>query len=170
MQTLHPPNEIERVRALARYQVLDTAPEASFDRITSLAARLFEVPIALVSLIDAQRQWFKSCVGMDAGAPDVDRTIAFCAHTILRDDALVVPNALLDERFRDNPQVTDAPHIRFYAGAPLVTSDGFRLGSLCVIDTVPRVLSPAQLSTLQDMAAMVIEALEARPHQPADGG
>ena len=162
MHSLLLPDETERLKALGRYAVLDTPPEASFDRITALAARLFSVPIALVSLIDAHRQWFKSCVGMDINAPDVDRNIAFCAHTIQQDQALVIPDAIVDPRFVGNPQVTGAPHIRFYAGAPLITSDGFRLGSLCVIDTVPHQLNDAQVATLESLAAIVIEALEAR--------
>ncbi len=155
-----PSNEVPRLEALRRYSVLDTPPEVSFDRITKLAASHFSVPIALVSLIDAKRQWFKSCVGMSPA--EVDRKIAFCAHAILSDEVLIVPDTQEDTRFHDNPQVTSAPLIRFYAGAPLITPDGFRLGTLCIVDRVPRTFSPKQAEELQDFAAMVIEALEAR--------
>ena len=160
-----PPNEAARLKALRRYDVLDTPPEANFDRITKLAASLFDAPIALISLIDAKRQWFKSCLGMSAG--EVDREIAFCAHAILTDDTLIVPDTLEDPRFRDNPQVTGAPFIRFYAGAPLVTPDEFRLGTLCIVDTVPRAFSSKQSGELRELAAIVIEALEVRrAHAP----
>ena len=155
-----PPNETARLNALKRYAVLDTPPEGSFDRITRSAAHRFAVPIALVSLIDQKRQWFKSCIGMSAA--DVDRKITFCAHAILSDEVLIVLDTRNDARFRDNPQVTSAPFIRFYAGAPLVTSDGFCLGTLCIIDTVPRAFSPSEAADLQDLAAMVIETLETR--------
>ena len=155
-----PPNETARLKALKRYAVLDTPPDVSLDRITRSAAHHFAVPIALISLIDQKRQWFKSCIGMSAA--DVDRKIAFCAHAILSDEVLIVPDAQNDSRFRDNPQVTSAPFIRFYAGAPLVTSDEFRLGTLCIVDTVPRTFSPSQAADLQDLAAMVVEALEVR--------
>ncbi len=153
-------NEASRLKALRRYAILDSPPEASFDRITHLASCLFETPIALISLIDQKRQWFKSCVGLER--TEVDREIAFCAHAILSDSVLVVLDALQDPRFHDNPQVTGAPFIRFYAGAPLVTADGFRLGTFCIVDTVPRTFSPAQAANLQRFAAMVMETLEAR--------
>ena len=153
-------NEASRLKALRRYAILDSPPEASFDRITYLASCLFETPIALISLIDQKRQWFKSCVGLEP--TEVSREIAFCAHAILADDVLVVPDALEDPRFHDNPQVTGTPFIRFYAGAPLVTLDGFRLGTFCIVDTVPRTFSPAQAANLQHFAAMVMETLETR--------
>ena len=160
-----PPNEATRLQALRRYDVLDTPPEANFDRITKLAASFFEVPTVLISLVDAKRQWFKSRLGMSAG--EVDREIAFCAHAILADDPLVVPDTLEDPRFRGNPQVTGAPFIRFYAGAPLATPDGFRLGTLCLVDTVPRAFSSKQAGELQELAAVVVETLEARrAHAP----
>ena len=155
-----PPNETARQEALTRYAILDTPPEAGFERVTRLAARLFEVPIALVSLVDQERQWFKSCVGLDVNS--TERDAAFCAHAILKDEVFIVPDATADPRFHDNPLVTGAPFIRFYAGAPLITPDGLRLGSLCVMDKVPRTFSPAQAEVLQDLAAMVMEALEAR--------
>ena len=168
MPSCIPPNGTLRLEALARYAILDTAPEASFERITTLAARLFAVPIALITLVDQKRQWFKSCLGMDRS--ETPRDIAFCAHTILSNEVLMVPDTTLAARFCDNPQVTGAPSIRFYAGAPLVTGDGFRLGALCIIDTAPRQLSLAQKNTLQDLAGVVIEAFEARrtSHRMAD--
>ena len=153
-------NEASRLKALRRYAVLDSPPEAGFDRITHLASCLFGTPIVLISLIDRKRQWFKSCVGLEP--MEVDREISFCAHAILSDGVLVVPDTLEDPRFHDNPQVTGAPFIRFYAGAPLVTLDGFRLGTFCIVDTVPRTFSPAQAANLQHFAAMVMETLEAR--------
>ena len=155
MTTLIPSNEAARQAALARYAILDTPPEASFERITALAARLFEVPIALASLIDHQRQWFKSCIGMDAG--EMDRQNAFCAHTIFSEAVMIVPDALDDPRFQDNPQVTGAPHIRFYAGAPLITSDGLRLGSLCILDKVARTFTPAQAAVRADGKEFPVE-------------
>ena len=155
-----PPNETARLKALKRYAVLDTPPDGSFDRITRSAAHRFAVPIALISLIDQKRQWFKSCIGMSAA--DVGREITFCAHAILADEVLIVPDTRNDARFRENPQVTGAPFIRFYAGAPLVTADGFRLGTLCIVDTAPRTFRPCEAADLQDLAAMVIETLEAR--------
>lgn len=156
-----PLDEEHRLEALYNYQVLDTPPEEAFDRITRIAADRFAVPIALVSLIDRDRQWFKSCVGLTA--TETPRDAAFCAYAIMRDDVLCIPNALADERFATNPLVIEAPHIRFYAGAPLVTADGFRLGTLCLIDTKPRSpLSASEQSILKDLAALTVDALELR--------
>ena len=140
--------------------LLDTLPEPEFDRVTALAAKVFEVPIALVSLVDADRQWFKSCVGI-AGS-ETDRDVAFCAYAIVRKDTMVVPDAALDPRFVDNPFVTGEPHVRFYAGAPLVTSQGHALGTLCIVDTKPRELSAAQVAMLESLAAIVVDLVEAR--------
>jgi diguanylate cyclase len=155
-----PADDKARVNALREYDVLDTEAEESFDRVTRLVARVLDVPIALVSFVDLERQWFKSCIGLDARA--TPRNVAFCSYAIMSDDLFVVPNALADERFRDNPLVTDGPKIRAYAGAPLLTARGFRLGTLCAIDTRPREFSASQLDTLRDLAGMVVDQLELR--------
>jgi signal transduction histidine kinase/DNA-binding response OmpR family regulator len=156
-----PENEIERLQALRSYNILDTAPEEAFDRITRLASRLLKTPIALVSLVDENRQWFKSRHGLDA--EETSRDLAFCAHAILEDKPLLVNNALKDERFYGNPLVADKPNIRFYAGTPLTDSKGFRLGTLCVIDTqVHEDVTEEDLSVLNDLAALVIDELELR--------
>src|SRR5262249_46433443 len=138
-----PPDEALRLAALHQYGILDTTPEEAFDDLTSLAAHICGTPIALVSLVDANRQWFKSALGLaDLETP---RDVAFCAHGILHDDVFIVPDALEDERFADNPMVTGDPHLRFYAGAPLTTPEGHTIGMLCVKDRVPRHLTSEQL-------------------------
>ena len=160
-----PPDEIGRVSALRACSVLDTPPEPRFDDITSLAALICGVPIALICLIDANRQWFKSRHGLEAAEPP--RDVSFCSHAILQDDLFDVPNALEDERFRDNPLVTGEPHIRFYAGVPLTDPQGFNLGTLCVIDRVPRDLTAGQRDALGTLARQVVELLQMRRQMAA---
>lgn len=156
-----PADEAQRLRALGDLQVLDSTPEAEFDALVQAAALVCGVPISLVSLVDGQRQWFKANVGLP-GVHETPREVAFCAHAIHGDDLFEVPDAVADERFRDNPLVTGAPDIRFYAGAPLQLSDGSRVGTLCVIDRQPRELSEQQRQILQHLAQAVVRALETR--------
>lgn len=156
-----PDNERERLEALQRYNILDTLPEAAFDRITRLASVVLKTPISLVSLVDGDRQWFKSHYGIDA--TETPKDMAFCAHTILQDEVMVVPNATKDRRFSGNPLVTESPDIRFYAGAPLATADGYNIGTLCVIDRKERIdVSSEDKALLADLAALVIDELELR--------
>ncbi len=146
------------MEALREYRILDTGPEQSYDDITSLAAHICEVPIALISLVDTDRQWFKSKVGVDVN--ETSRDVSFCAHAIAGQDPLVVKDARQEERFRDNPLVKGPPHIVFYAGVPLCTPGGSRIGTLCVIDHEPRELSPLQIRSLQALARQVVLQLE----------
>jgi PAS domain S-box-containing protein len=156
-----PANETERLAALYRYQILDTPPEAGFDRITTLAARLFKIPTVLISLVDESRAWFKSSIGFDA--PEVLRDDTICNFAVLTDEPLIVPDTRLDDRFACNPFVQCEPGMRFYAGAPLIDRDGFNLGTLCLLDSVPHVaLTAEEEATLVDLAAMVVDELELR--------
>jgi GAF domain-containing protein len=155
-----PANEAERMRALRLYQVLDTASEQAFDDLTHLAATICDVPIALISLVDEHRQWFKARIGLDAA--ETDRDVAFCAHAILGDDVMVVEDATRDPRFADNPLVQGEFGIRFYAGAPLTVSAGLAVGTVCVVDRKPRVLSAQQLAALDIIRRTVVHLLELR--------
>ena len=154
-------SEAARVAALRRYRILDTDPEQAFDDLTLLASTICETPIALITLIDENRQWFKSQIGLSAR--ETARNVSFCTHAIEHPDRImVVPNALDDRRFVNNPFVADEPKIRFYAGAPLLTSDGYALGTLCVIDRVPRRLTPDQMQALDALRRQVQAQLELR--------
>lgn len=155
-----PPDEKERLELLHALELLDSPPEASFDRITRLVSRALGVPIALVSLVDAERQWFKSRIGIEA--TETPRDIAFCAHAITLTKPLVVADALQDERFCDNPLVLEAPRIRFYAGVPIVSKGGLALGTLCAVDQQPRELSAAELEILSDLAEILSQEVQQR--------
>jgi PAS domain S-box-containing protein len=150
----------DRLDALHRYDILDTPPEDAFDRITRLATTLFDAPMALVNLVAEDRQWFKSAVGLERRETELDASL--CVHALASDDVTVIEDATQDERVANNPLVTGPPAIRFYAGAPLITPDGFRIGTLCVMDTEPRRFSDATYAQLDDLASMVMDELELR--------
>ena len=152
--------EADRLAALRRYKILDTEPEQRFDDLALLASQICGTPMALISLVDRDRQWFKARVGVDV--PQTPRDIAFCAHAIEQPDLFVVPDALKDARFRDNPLVRAEPRIRFYAGAPLVTTGGNALGTICVLDREPRVLTRAQQDALEALKRQVVAQLDLR--------
>ncbi len=155
-----PRREKQRLAALDRYRILDTPPEEIFDDITMLASYICGTPIALITLVDPHRQWFKSKVGLTM--KETRRDIAFCAHAIMKRTLFVVPDAATDKRFAWNPLVTADPKIRFYAGAPLVTADNHALGTLCVLDRVPRTLTAAQKEAMQALSRQVMALLELR--------
>jgi signal transduction histidine kinase len=155
-----PANESERLKALARYCILDTEPEPNYDELAEIAAYICDTPIALISLVDKERQWFKAVVGIEAR--ETPRDLAFCAYAIHSPQLLIVPDATKDQRFADNPLVLDEPHIRFYAGAPLVTKEGFALGTLCAIDRYPRQLNERQTRALEILAHQVVTQMELR--------
>jgi len=154
------PSEAKRLSALAQYRVLDTPQEEAFDRLTRLVARYLHAPIALVSLVDHDRQWFKSCYGWDER--QTSRQVSFCTHALDSERAFVVPDATRDARFSENPLVTGPEHIRAYAGAPLRTREGFVLGTLCVLDREPRGFTDLEIETLEDLAEVVVDELELR--------
>ena len=153
-------DEFGRLAALGRYEVLDTPREAPFERITGLVRAVLNVPISTLSLIDADRQWYKSCVGMDSS--DLPRKLSFCTHTIQAREPLYIPDTLEDARFKDLPSVTAAPYIRSYLGAPLMSPDGYNLGALCALDVRPREFSDGQIEVLKSFAALAVDELELR--------
>ena len=160
MKAALPENETERLEALREYRILDTGAEQAYDDITTLAAYLCEVPIALISLVDESRQWFKSKLGLNR--QETPRDVAFCAHAILQSEPLIVRDALKDTRFADSALVTRAPNIRFYAGFPLASPEGYTLGTLCAIDRKPRQLTAKQKTAMQALARQVMALLELR--------
>lgn len=153
-------DERERLAALRSYRILDTEPEKAFDDLALLASQICGTPIALISLVDAERQWFKARVGVSVR--ETSRDVAFCAHAIRQRGLFIVPDALHDDRFRDNPFVVSDPHIRFYTGAPLITPEGHALGTLCVIDRAPRTLDAGQIEALEALQRQVVAQLELR--------
>ena len=165
MQAPVPDNETDRLAALYSLDILDSAPEQDFDDIVALASTVCGTPMSLVTLVDIDRQWFKSRIGNEL--TETSRDLSFCAHAILGRDLLVVPDATKDARFADNPTVTKDGGIRFYAGAPLITTEGYALGTLCVIDSEPRKLDVEQLQALRALARQVTSQMELRRHSVA---
>ncbi len=160
MRAPDPENEAERLRILYQYEILDTLSEQAFDELTELASSICETPIALISLVDEDRQWFKSAVGLNA--TETSRELSFCGHAILGDEVLVVPDATADKRFADNELVTGDTHIRSYAGAPLMAPEGAALGSLCVIDRVAREFTEQQKRALEILGRQVVTQIRLR--------
>jgi len=160
MKASKPENEVQRIKVLWQYDVLDTVPEEVFDELTALAALICGAPIALITLVDEQRQWFKSRTGVSLS--ETSRDISMCAHAILQDDLFIVADATLDPRFKDNPLVVSSPKIRFYAGVPLAAPGGYVLGTLCVVDTVARQLTDDQKKALRLLGRHVMTQLELR--------
>lgn len=153
-------DETSRLEALKRYSILDTLPEQIYDDVTALASLIFDTPIALVSLVDADRQWFKARVGIEV--KETPRSLSFCAHTLGPAKTLIIPDATQDLRFKDNPAVTGDPGVRFYAGAPIIEADGHVLGTVCVIDKSPRSPTAIQIAALEALARQVMALLECR--------
>lgn len=152
--------EAMRLAALARLEILDTLPEKDFNDITLIASQICDTPISLVSLVDERRQWFKSSHGL--GASETPREFAFCAHAILQNDLFIIPDSRIDPRFTDNPLVNGAPNVIFYAGAPLMSPDGYPIGTLCVIDTKPKTMAENQKSALKALSSQLSRLLELR--------
>ena len=152
-----PKDEKQRLASLRALRILDTEPEERFDRITRLASALFDAPIALVSLVDENRQWFKSCYGLNV--KETSRDAAFCAHVVYNRQPMIVPDTFQDKRFADNPLVINEPRIRFYAGCPLILDDGACIGTLCVIDTRPRALEVSDVACLRDLADLAVQEI-----------
>lgn len=152
-----PIDEEDRIKALKELDILDTPLNPSFERITRLTKKMLDVPIVAISLVDAERQWFKSEQGLNIC--ETNRDVSFCGHAILQDGIFIIPNALQDERFSDNPLVIDEPHIRFYAGNPIRNQDGYKIGSFCIMDTKPRIISEEEIEELRDMTALVEQQL-----------
>jgi len=145
-----PDDELERMISLYKLDILDSSPEEKFDRLTKAATQIFHVPISTLTIIDNNREWFKSCQGLSA--TEGDRAISFCGHALVEDEILVIPNTLKDQRFSDNPMVIGAPHIRFYAGVPIMSIDGKRIGVFCIKDIKPREFSKHDEEILEGLA------------------
>jgi GAF domain-containing protein len=160
MTAMMPSTETARLAALNRYAILDTEPEQSFDDLVVLASFVCRTPIATLSLVDDHRQWFKSKVGVEIR--ETPRDISFCSHAIQQEELFIVPDALEDPRFKDNPLVLGDPHIRFYAGAPLIDEDGYALGTLCVMDRQPRELDDTQKEALRSLRRLALSQIELR--------
>jgi diguanylate cyclase (GGDEF)-like protein len=159
--------EDDRLRTLREYRILDTDPDESFERITRIVSAALHVPMAAITLVDTDRQWFKSRIGIDI--EETPRSASFCAHTMIGETAMLVPDTLRDPRFFDNPLVLGDPRIRFYAGYPLVSPSGMPLGAVCVLDIEPRTATPVELGLLRDVAALVMEQLNLRLLASTDG-
>ena len=145
-----PKNELTRIASLYALDLLDTPPEERFDRLTSCATKIFHVPISTLTLIDVNREWFKSCQGLSK--TEGDRAISFCGHALVENEILIIPDTLKDERFKDNPMVTGEPYLRFYAGVPIMSADGSRIGVFCIKDTKPREFSKDDIEILKGLA------------------
>jgi GAF domain-containing protein len=160
MAAAPPSIEAARIAALNRYAILDTEPEQSFDDLVTLAAHICKTPMAMLSLVDEHRQWFKSKVGVQVR--ETPREVSICTHAIQQDDLFIVPDTWQDPRFRDNPLVVGEPRVRFYAGAPLINEDGFALGTICVVDREPRELDEDQKNALLSLRRLALAQMELR--------